>query len=67
MIKVKNVRNPHYSSAPPALLINREDLERNIEKIRELPKYSDEERERMREYARRSRLRDKLGFLLPEM
>lgn len=65
LIRFKEVRNPHYSSASPAYLINREDVIKNFEEIKKFPKYSEEEKARRKEYARRSKLRKKLGFFCP--
>ena len=65
LVRYKQIPNPHYSTASPAILIYREDVEANIEKIRKFPKYSEEERKKRRIYAKRSRLRRKVGFYCP--
>jgi len=64
LIKVKEVRNPYYSSQT-SLLVSVEDLEKNLEKIRELPRYSEEEKERRKYYQRRKKLRDLLEVVCP--
>jgi len=65
LVKYREVPNPHFRSGPSATLISREGLLKNLEEIRKLPKYSEFEKERKRIYAKRSRLRGKLGFYCP--
>lgn len=65
LVEYKEVRNPHYSTAPPSLLLKVEDLEKNIEKIRSLEKYSEAERERRRYYRKRMKARDEISFFCP--
>jgi len=69
IVRYRVVRNPHYSSAPSAVLLNVQDIERNLEAIRSFPRYSEEERARRRVYQRRYRLRrralEELAFHCP--
>jgi len=65
IVRYKQVKNPHYSTAPPAILLNVEDIENKIDEIRKFPKYSDEEREKMRYYRERSLARKNLEFYCP--
>jgi len=48
-----------------ALLVALDDVEARLDEIKAMPRYTEEERERMREYARRYRLRRRLSFLCP--
>ena len=65
LIAAKSVRNPHYSSGPPSLLLKAEDVEKNLLQIKSLPKFDEAERERRKVYSERKRMRDKLEFYCP--
>ena len=65
LVEAKEVRNPYYSSGPPAVLLKVSDVEANLSKIKSLPKYSEEEKARRKLYRERSRLRDELEFYCP--
>ena len=47
------------------LLVALDDVEARLDEIRAMPRYTEEERERRREHARRYRLRRRLAFLCP--
>ncbi len=59
------VKNPYYSSGPPALLIEEAELIEKLEAVRALPRRSEAERERAREYARRSKIIASAAFHCP--
>jgi hypothetical protein len=59
------VRNPHYRSAASSLLIDEDELNKNLEKIKQLPKYSEEELMKRKEYSKRSRKITKITFFCP--
>jgi hypothetical protein len=48
-----------------ALLVALDDVEARLDEIRAMPRYTEGERERRREHARRYRLRRRLAFLCP--
>jgi hypothetical protein len=56
--------NPHVRSRR-ATLVAVDDVEANIGRIKQLPRHTEEDRRRRREYARRWRLRRRLSFFCP--
>ena len=64
LIWFREVPNPHYKSST-AILIYREDVIKNLELIRSLPKHSEREKARRRYYRIRSKARGELGFFCP--
>ncbi|WP_228375583.1 DUF2293 domain-containing protein [Saccharolobus islandicus] len=58
-------RNPHYRSAPESLLLNPKEIEEKLELIKQLPKYSEEEKQRKVEYQRKWRKANELVFYCP--
>jgi hypothetical protein len=65
LVEAKTRANPYYSSSPPSLLLKVADIERNLQQIKALPKYSDSEKARMKIYGERSRARARLSFYCP--
>jgi len=65
LVTVKTVPNPHYTSAPPSMLLKLDDLKMNLEQIKAFPKFSKDELNRRKLYAKRSKTRDKLEFYCP--
>jgi len=65
LIEAKTKANPYYRSSPPSLLLKVADIEKNLQQIKALPKYSDSEKARMKIYGERSRARTRLGFYCP--
>jgi hypothetical protein len=59
------VKNPYHSSGPPALLVEEAELVEKLEAVRALPRRSEAERERAREYAKRSRVVAGAAFHCP--
>jgi len=65
LVRFKAVPNPYYRSGPPATLLYREDVVKNLELIRFFPKYSEEEKLKKQYYRMRSKARDELEFFCP--
>jgi hypothetical protein len=65
LIEAKQVRNPNYSSGPPATVLKVEDITRNLDKIAAFPKLSDREKAARNVYADRTRARKRLAFWCP--
>lgn len=61
----KHRKNPHYSSAPESLLLNPNEIEEQLELIKQLPKYSEEEKQRKAEYQKNWRKANELVFYCP--
>jgi len=59
------VKNPYHSAGPPALLVEEAELAGKLEAVRALPRRSEAERERAREYAGRSRVVAGAAFHCP--
>jgi len=62
---VKRIRNPHYSSAPPSLLLDEEEIQKNLEKIRPFPRFSEGELKKIKTYRKRSMKVSKISFFCP--
>jgi hypothetical protein len=65
LIEAKQVKNPNYSSGPPATVLKVEDITRNLDTITAFPKLSDHEKVARRVYADRTRARKRLAFWCP--
>jgi hypothetical protein len=65
LVEAKQMRNPHYSSGPPATVLKVEDIVKNLDKIAAFPRLSDRERTARRVYADRTRARKRLAFRCP--
>jgi hypothetical protein len=65
LIEAKQVKNPNYSSGPPATILKVEDITRNLDKITAFPKLSDREKAARHVYADRTRARKRLAFWCP--
>jgi len=65
LVATKTVRNPHYTSAPPATLLRKEDIEVHLAQIEAYQKLGEEEKKTRRIYSERKKLRDKLEFFCP--
>jgi len=61
----KYVANPHYLSAPQALLISEEELLGKLEEIKKLPRYSEAEREKRRAYRAKRKMLEIASFECP--
>ncbi|MFP3310178.1 MAG: hypothetical protein RXO27_05220 [Acidilobus sp.] len=61
----KYVKNPHYGSGPRSLLLDEAELQGVLDKVRALPKYSEEELRRKRAYSERSRKAGRASFYCP--
>jgi len=62
LVEAKQVRNPNYSSGPPATILKVEDIVKNLDRIAAFPRLSDRERAARRVYAYRTRARKGLAF-----
>jgi hypothetical protein len=65
LIEARQVKNPNYSSGPPATVLKVEDITRNLDTITAFPKLSDHEKVARRVYADRTRARKRLAFWCP--
>jgi len=65
LTRAKRIKNPHYRSAPEALLLEEAELVEKLEAVRALPRRSEAELERAREYARRSKIVAGAAFHCP--
>ena len=59
------VKNPYHSTGPPALLVEEAELAEKLEAVRALPRRSEAELERAREYARGSKMLAGAAFHCP--
>jgi len=66
LIEAKNVRNPHYRSAPQSLLLKLADVEKNLQQIKAFPKLAEPEKAKRKVYAKKKQARDKLEFYCPK-
>jgi hypothetical protein len=65
LVYSEEVVNPHYRSGPPATLVSRGDIQKNIETIRTFSRYGEEERQQRQYYALRSKVRKSLAVECP--
>jgi hypothetical protein len=65
LVAAKTVKNPHYRSGPPALLLNVADLKKNLEQVKGLPKLAPQENVKKKVYYARKKVRDKIEFFCP--
>lgn len=65
LLEGREVVNPHYRSASPALLVREEELEAKLGAVRGLPKEPPEALEARQVYRKRSQIRRLLRFFCP--
>lgn len=65
LIDTKEVKNPYYKSGPPSTLVRVADFEVNLDRVKEFPKKSVEDKEKQKKYRERKKVRDKLEFNCP--
>lgn len=62
IIKEEKVINSHYKTGPPARLLFRSEIKKNLKKILAYPKASKSEKEMRKIYVKRSKARGELDF-----
>jgi len=64
LIRYKEVKNPYYSKSTAYKLVL-QDIEQNLEQIKNFPKYSEKEKGKRKIYAERTKARKELEFYCP--
>jgi len=64
LVRYKEVKNPYYSKALAYKLVL-QDIEQNLEQIKNFPKYSEKEKRKRKTYAERTKARKELEFYCP--
>jgi len=64
LVRYKEVKNPYYSKAIAYKLVL-QDIEQNLEQIKNFPKYSEKEKGKRKIYAERTKARKELEFYCP--
>jgi len=64
LVRYKEVKNPYYSRSTAYKLVI-QDIEQNLEQIKNFPKYSEKEKGKRKIYAERTKARKELEFYCP--